>query len=397
MDDLEYSYYTGTNQLETVLENAGATSNPDDIENQLSGNYTYDAIGNLISDNAEGLSIFWNNFGKVDSISDSNDDIALKFVYDPSGNRIEKRFYPSNSQPNIREVTYYIRDAQGNILANYSRSQDYSNQGGVPYDDYYFRDWHLYGSSRLGLASNHVLLASTSQLITWVSPLTNLREGNRVYELTNHLGNVLATVPDVVNAIDTSNDAARDYYEAYIQSAQDYYPFGMIQPGRTIATNEYRFGFNGQERTDEIKGIGNHNTALYWEYDTRLGRRWNIDPIQQFNFSDYSVLSLNPIFNIDPEGNSSSPIFDSKSGDYLGSDSEGFDKGEVLYMDKDKYNELSINNQKVIEHKVAIINSIYTNETLPENETGMELFEKSSNTISRALYLRYEKESGLTP
>ncbi len=304
MDDLEYSYYTGTNQLETVLENAGTTSNPDDIENQLSGNYTYDAIGNLISDNSEGLTIFWNNFGKVDSISDSNDDIALKFVYDPSGNRIEKRFYPSNSQPNIREVTYYIRDAQGNILANYSRSQDYSNQGGVPYDDYYFRDWHLYGSSRLGLASNHVLLASTSQLITWVSPLTNLREGNRVYELTNHLGNVLATVPDIVSATDTSNDADADFNVAYIQSAQDYYPFGMIQPGRTVATSGYRFGFNGMEKDDEIKGSGNHLDFKYRGYDPRTGRFWSVDPLfKEYPWnSTYAFAENRVIDGIDLEG-----------------------------------------------------------------------------------------------
>ncbi len=64
----------------------------------------------------------------------------------------------------------------------------------------------------------------------------------------------------------------------------------------------YRFGFNGQERTDEIKGIGNHNTALYWEYDTRLGRRWNLDPKRIIGISDYSVNSNNPIFYIDPLG-----------------------------------------------------------------------------------------------
>ena len=27
--------------------------------------------------------------------------------------------------------------------------------------------------------------------------------------------------------------------------------------------NGYRFGFNGQEKTDEIAGAGNHTTALY--------------------------------------------------------------------------------------------------------------------------------------
>jgi len=31
----------------------------------------------------------------------------------------------------------------------------------------------------------------------------------------------------------------------------------------TVKENGYRFGFNGQERTDEIKGSGNHNTAWF--------------------------------------------------------------------------------------------------------------------------------------
>ncbi len=65
---------------------------------------------------------------------------------------------------------------------------------------------------------------------------------------------------------------------------------------------DYRFGFNTQEKVDEIAGKGNHNTALFWEYDTRLGRRWNLDPVDQISISNYSVLGDNPIRNIDWKG-----------------------------------------------------------------------------------------------
>ena len=37
--------------------------------------------------------------------------------------------------------------------------------------------------------------------------------------------------------------------------------------------DKYRFGFNGQEKVNEIAGVGNHNTALFWEYDTRTAQR----------------------------------------------------------------------------------------------------------------------------
>lgn len=80
------------------------------------------------------------------------------------------------------------------------------------------------------------------------------------------------------------------------------YPFGMIMPGRSSNPDEYRFGFNGQGKTDEISGIGNHNSALFWEYNTRLGRRWNVDPIKKPWQSDYACFSNTPIWKVDPDG-----------------------------------------------------------------------------------------------
>ncbi len=58
----------------------------------------------------------------------------------------------------------------------------------------------------------------------------------------------------------------------------------------------YRFGFNTQEKVDEIAGKGNHNTALFGELDTRLGRRWNLDPKPSSSTSPYSVFGNSPIY-----------------------------------------------------------------------------------------------------
>ncbi len=48
-----------------------------------------------------------------------------------------------------------------------------------------------------------------------------------------------------------------------------------------MKAGEIRFGlgFQGQEGDDEVAGRGNSYTAEYWQYDSRLGRRWNFDPI----------------------------------------------------------------------------------------------------------------------
>src|ERR1017187_5382601 len=59
----------------------------------------------------------------------------------------------------------------------------------------------------------------------------------------------------------------------------DYYPFGAIMPGRNFNSSTSRFLFNGMEQDPEIDGItGADYTATNWEYDARLGRRWNLEP-----------------------------------------------------------------------------------------------------------------------
>lgn len=73
---------------------------------------------------------------------------------------------------------------------------------------------------------------------------------------------------------------ATPLFEAVIETAQDYYPFGSLVPGRKYNAGEYRFGFNGQEKDDEIAGVtGSHLNYKYRVHDTRLGRFLSIDPI----------------------------------------------------------------------------------------------------------------------
>jgi hypothetical protein len=69
----------------------------------------------------------------------------------------------------------------------------------------------------------------------------------------------------------------------------------------------YRYSFNGQERDDEIAGAGNIMTAEFWEYDTRLGRRWNLDPIIFADVSPYVTFLNSPIILMDPYGAEPTP------------------------------------------------------------------------------------------
>ena len=65
----------------------------------------------------------------------------------------------------------------------------------------------------------------------------------------------------------------------------------------------YRFGFNGQEKDDEIFGSsGTSYTAEFWQYDSRLGRRWNLDPKPNPSISRYAAFAGNPILYSDVKG-----------------------------------------------------------------------------------------------
>jgi hypothetical protein len=63
---------------------------------------------------------------------------------------------------------------------------------------------------------------------------------------------------------------------------------------------KYLYGMNGQEHEDEIaEGV---YTAQFWEYDSRIGRRWNLDPKPITGVSDYACFANNPVLLSDVNG-----------------------------------------------------------------------------------------------
>ena len=56
--------------------------------------------------------------------------------------------------------------------------------------------------------------------------------------------------------------------------------------------------FDIPENTNElVSGAGNTMTATFWEYDCRLGRRWNVDPVVK-QFVTQVVGQYDPTFMI---------------------------------------------------------------------------------------------------
>jgi hypothetical protein len=97
----------------------------------------------------------------------------------------------------------------------------------------------------------------------------------------------------------------------------------------------YRFGFNGQEKDDEVAGRGNTFTAEFWEYEPRLGRRWNIDPAYAEKpwMSPYHAFSNRPVVNIDPNG-ALDTKYEDEDGNSLGETKDGNDATVTVGNDK---------------------------------------------------------------
>jgi len=312
MDKLSYHYYPNTNQLNYVTDEPTYTSNyAVDIDNQSAGNFRYDRIGNMTHDEQGGVdSVEWNVYGKIAVIARKNlgpDQVgAIHYFYDPSGNRVGKKVYMYVHPGYQAKYTWYVRDAQGNVMAVYD----------AIYDDSWnlkplrLREHHVYGSSRLAVISRDHNMDSAKTIpvhedLINNTYLANTLRGEKVYELTNHLGNVLATISDKKTGVDVGNDGIVDYYEADVINANDYYPFGMMMPGRSYsAESGYRYGFNGKENDNEVKGEGNQQDYGMRMYDPRIGKFLSVDPLTGSYpwYTPYQFAGNKPIRYIDLDG-----------------------------------------------------------------------------------------------
>ena len=312
MDNLQYTYYTksgatytppmnssptppdATNKLAFITDAASGSLYTDDIKTQGSGNYAYDKIGNLTQDISEDIaSIDWTVYGKVKQITRTTNSTKsnLTFTYDALGNRITKRVAGAGTP-----TTYYIHDAQGNIMATYKIPSGVQNNPAT------LIDLQLYGSKRLGTLNVNETMANLQT--SFASNTFAHMNGGKQYEFTNHLGNVLATITDRKIAHETTpGSGVIGYYTADISSSQDYYPGGMLQPGRNFNSNSYNHGYQGSLKDREITGTEDIYTTFYRELDTRTLRWWTVDPAKNTPWeSPYMSMGGNPILLNDPFG-----------------------------------------------------------------------------------------------
>lgn len=276
-DSLKYNYETkeagylsNTNRLRHVKDLILNSAYTNDLESQDNDNYQYDEVGNIILDDLDGTErIEYNTNQKIKFLKrrSTSSKPDVEFVYDANlKHRIAKIVKYKNG---TIKKTYYINDAAGNTLAIYKQEQD----GNVQLTEQY-----VYGEDKLATINTRVV---------------DVQQGNREYELRDHLESVRATVRDLpVNG------------QTEVVNAFDYYPYGMLAKSYN-APEYYRYGYVGWERDDDLeKGEGNEYGTEYRQYDARTGRFANVDPLTMAlpAYSPYAYGLGNPIRFIDENG-----------------------------------------------------------------------------------------------
>jgi RHS repeat-associated protein len=319
-DSFAYHYHTidgrkQQNRLYELIDDAPMSTGSDIVttatgfDNTSNGvnvnnNYGYDALGNLVRDDREEIElIHWTVAGKVDSIQrpDASSRSPLKFRYGASGQRVSKQvgdFY-CTEPGSYRE--HYIRDAQGNIMATYRyKLLPVPNTTTQVYEaSLKLNERPLYGSSRLGSLRTELELRSLPSFDpTSANPVQQV---DLNYELTDHLGNVCAVVTG--RLLDGNGGGTPK--QAELVSAQGYEAFGSLLPGRNYSSDSYRFGFQGQEKDDEMHGATGTSYAFeYRMHDPRIGRFLSIDPLAASfaYYSPYHFAGNKPTAAVDFEG-----------------------------------------------------------------------------------------------
>ena len=103
----------------------------------------------------------------------------------------------------------------------------------------------------------------------------------------------------------STTDGNLDYYLADVLTVDVYYPFGMLMPGRKYTAGDgFRYGFNGKENDDEVKGEANQQDYGLRIYDSRIAKFLSSDPLSMAfpYYSPYQFAGNTPIQAIDLDG-----------------------------------------------------------------------------------------------
>lgn len=280
-DDLSYSYYPNTNQLQAVADVAPAVSKQGGFKDgaTLATEYTYDVNGNMLTDsNKEITQIEYNHLNLPTRIEVTNqvstDEIT--YVYDATGIKLSKK------------VTTAMGDVYTYYAGNYVYSEGVAGSAAetlqfMNHPEGYIEPVANTNKSTKGFDAN------TGE--------TTYSSYNYVFQYKDHLGNVRLSYSD--------SDNSGDVDDSEIIEESNYYPFGLIQKGYNydiVGGNSLaqKFKYNGIE-FEESLGLNLYEMDLR-SYDPAIGRFNGLDPVIHYSQGTSVAFDNNPIFWADPSG-----------------------------------------------------------------------------------------------
>lgn len=265
MDNLLYTYSSSNpNQLLGIKDSGQSTAGFRIYSGgNAEGVYTYDAVGNLLTDPYKGLELSYNTINKIDRVRvTSGTGQYIQYTYGADGILLRKQVFKSGS-PTL--ITDYI-------------------------------DGFVYNNTKPG---------NIEDLAYFSMPEGRVRNDQGVlkleYVIADHQGNARMSIEDNGSGL------------ALVRQENSYYAFGMTLPnspvGRLSDENKHLYN-GGAEWQNDYGDLPDYQQTFYRNYDAALGRFIGVDPlaINYASVTGYQYGNNNPIMFNDPLGDKGRPL-----------------------------------------------------------------------------------------
>ncbi|HOY19142.1 MAG TPA: DUF6443 domain-containing protein [Haliscomenobacter sp.] len=277
IDNLVYTYASNSNRIVDIAENESNVSFRDKgfkYYNTGSGDFTYDAAGNLTTEPSKGAVIIYNHLNMPRLFTLGSNTIEIE--YDGGGNKLRKTVKQGST-------TLYIQNYLGGIEYNSARLEAVFHAEGRVYN------------TNVGTGSSTLALRYE-------------------YAIRDHLGNTRILFTDKNDNGVLNVTAGTD--NEIIQENQ-YYPFGMNQEGAFMndaAAKDTKYQYNGKELNDDF-GLNWSDYGARW-YDAAIGRFGSTDRFaEKYSLmTPYQYAANNPIKFIEMNGDSVKTFFYNQEG-----------------------------------------------------------------------------------
>lgn len=280
IDDLNYSYFTGSNQLRMVHDYADQNAGFKELIDAPVSDYEYDVNGNLTHDlNKKISNIQYNHLNLPVKISfalepNQQDADQIRYTYDATGVKMSKKV-----------INYHSESSVSNTTTAYDNGFIFKTTANYTIDSNGF-----YVGNEIGQG-----LQFFAQPEGYVEP--NYQGGfEYVYQFKDHLGNVRLSYSDLDlnGAIDPNTE---------ILEETNFYPFGLEHRGYNntiVGTENNHMTYNGKELNESL-GLNVIEMDMR-QYDPAIGRFNGIDPLTHYSMGTSVAFDNNPIFWADPSG-----------------------------------------------------------------------------------------------